>query len=259
MVFNGGSFQPSKPIEEVGAAFPDDLPDTWLKIAEIVCGKSEIDVYMQALLKDLKEIDSGKVELPDSSYSIESLLENISNDLGVTSFGLKPVPARCKTKKKERSFWTKAEHRLFLIGLQKYGKGNWNSISRFVVKTRTSVQIASHAQKYFIRQKALAEKNEKKRVSIYDMSVDDLDTQAAEVLSLTESESISDKVHEISGQQVRPTQSYGSNHSPIGCQLPMQEAPLNYMPLTQFRPELELCPHVKEGIMAITWEGQFRY
>ncbi|KAL4181877.1 hypothetical protein AMTRI_Chr12g239640 [Amborella trichopoda] len=235
MVFNGGSFQPSKPIEEVGAAFPDDLPDTWLKIAEIVCGKSEIDVYMQALLKDLKEVDSG-----------------------VTSFGLKPVPARCKIKKKERSFWTEAEHRLFLIGLQKYGKENWNSISRFVVKTRTSVQIASHAQKYFIRQKAL-EKNEKKRVSIYDMSVDDLDTQAAEVLSLTESESVSYKVHEISGQQVGPTQSYGPNHSPMGCQLPMQEAPLNYMPLTQFRPDLELFPHVKEDIMAITWEGQFRY
>ncbi|KAL4181874.1 hypothetical protein AMTRI_Chr12g239630 [Amborella trichopoda] len=219
MVFNGGSFQPSKPIEEVGAAFPDDLPDTWLKIAEMVCGKSEMDVYMQAVLKDLKEIDSGKVELPDASYSIEFC-------------GLKPVnlwiqnPALCNFLQ------------LFLIGLQKYGKGNWNSISKFVVKTRTSVQIASHAQKYFIRQKALAEKNEKKRVSIYDMSVDDLDTQAAEVLSLTESESVSDKVHEISGQQVGPTQSYGPNHSPMGCQLPMQEAPLNYMPLTQFRPEL---------------------
>ncbi|XP_014499363.1 transcription factor MYBS3-like [Vigna radiata var. radiata] len=48
--------------------------------------------------------------------------------------------------------WTEEEHRVFLLGLQKLGKGNWRDISKSFVKTRTPVQVASHAQKYFLRQ-----------------------------------------------------------------------------------------------------------
>ncbi|KAL6274256.1 hypothetical protein ACE6H2_024948 [Prunus campanulata] len=40
---------------------------------------------------------------------------------------------------------------LFLKGLEQYGKGDWRSISRFCVVTRTTTQVASHAQKYFLR------------------------------------------------------------------------------------------------------------
>jgi SHAQKYF class myb-like DNA-binding protein len=40
---------------------------------------------------------------------------------------------------------------LFLNGLKKYGKGDWRSISRNCVVTRTPSQVASHAQKYFLR------------------------------------------------------------------------------------------------------------
>ncbi len=36
----------------------------------------------------------------------------------------------------------------FLTGLKKLGKGRWREISRYYVPTRTSTQIASHAQKY---------------------------------------------------------------------------------------------------------------
>lgn len=43
------------------------------------------------------------------------------------------------------------EFRAFLIGLEKYGKGAWKSISRFCVVSKTPTQVASHAQKYFQR------------------------------------------------------------------------------------------------------------
>ena len=43
--------------------------------------------------------------------------------------------------------WTAEEHRLFLQGLEQHGKG-WKKIAT-LVKTRTMVQIRTHAQKYF--------------------------------------------------------------------------------------------------------------
>ncbi|OMJ73877.1 hypothetical protein SteCoe_27325 [Stentor coeruleus] len=46
--------------------------------------------------------------------------------------------------------WTKAEHRKFLEGLKIHGR-NWKLISD-IIKTRSSTQVRSHAQKYFIRE-----------------------------------------------------------------------------------------------------------
>lgn len=43
--------------------------------------------------------------------------------------------------------WTAEEHRLFLQGLDQHGKG-WKKIAS-LIKTRTVVQIRTHAQKYF--------------------------------------------------------------------------------------------------------------
>ena len=43
--------------------------------------------------------------------------------------------------------WTSEEHSLFLQGLQLYNK-QWKQIAE-LVKTRTVVQIRTHAQKYF--------------------------------------------------------------------------------------------------------------
>ncbi len=43
--------------------------------------------------------------------------------------------------------WTMDEHKLFIVGLKKFGK-NWKKLEGFI-ETRTSSQIRSHAQKYF--------------------------------------------------------------------------------------------------------------
>lgn len=59
---------------------------------------------------------------------------------------------------------------MFLIGLQKLGKGDWRGIARNYVTTRTPTQVASHAQKYFIRQSNSTRR--KRRSSLFDMAPD---------------------------------------------------------------------------------------
>lgn len=66
------------------------------------------------------------------------------------------------------------KNRLFLLGLEKYGKGDWRSISRNFVVTRTPTQVASHAQKYFIRLNSM--NKDRRRTSIHDITnVDTVD------------------------------------------------------------------------------------
>ncbi|KAL9268756.1 Mitogen-activated protein kinase 6-like protein [Drosera capensis] len=43
------------------------------------------------------------------------------------------------------------EHQLFLLGMKMLGIGKWKAISNCFVNTKTPIQIASHAQKYFKR------------------------------------------------------------------------------------------------------------
>lgn len=62
--------------------------------------------------------------------------------------------------------WTEDERRSFLIGLKKMGKGDWNGISKKHVPTRTPTQVASRAQKYFIRMTAT---EKKRRLSLFDI------------------------------------------------------------------------------------------
>ncbi|KAL6780387.1 hypothetical protein ACKKBF_B13350 [Auxenochlorella protothecoides x Auxenochlorella symbiontica] len=47
--------------------------------------------------------------------------------------------------------WSETEHAAFLAGLRQLGKGQWKHISLLYVPSRTPTQVASHAQKHFLR------------------------------------------------------------------------------------------------------------
>ncbi|CAL9195159.1 unnamed protein product, partial [Musa hybrid cultivar] len=67
--------------------------------------------------------------------------------------------------------WTEEEHRTFLAGLEKLGKGDWRGISREFVTSRTPTQVASHAQKYFLRKNNPGKR--KRRSSLFDVVTSD--------------------------------------------------------------------------------------
>ncbi|GAB4852753.1 hypothetical protein Ancab_016962 [Ancistrocladus abbreviatus] len=103
---------------------------------------------------------------PSSSLSSSRLhVDEISDksSIGYLSDGLIVQPQ----ERRKGVPWTEEEHRTFLAGLAKLGKGDWRGISKNFVTTRTPTQVASHAQKYFLRQTSLDKK--KRRSSLFDM------------------------------------------------------------------------------------------
>uniref|UniRef100_A0A5B6ZB00 Putative transcription factor MYB1R1 n=1 Tax=Davidia involucrata TaxID=16924 RepID=A0A5B6ZB00_DAVIN len=82
------------------------------------------------------------------------------------------VPGSSSSRERKKGVpWTEEEHRMFLLGLQKLGKGDWRGIARNYVISRTPTQVASHAQKYFIRQTNMSRR--KRRSSLFDIVADE--------------------------------------------------------------------------------------
>ena len=63
-----------------------------------------------------------------------------------TTAGSLQVPPR---ERVQNGRWSIAEHNAFIAGLAKHGR-NWKAIARHVI-TRTTVQVRTHAQKYFLK------------------------------------------------------------------------------------------------------------
>uniref|UniRef100_A0A0E0MAR0 Uncharacterized protein n=1 Tax=Oryza punctata TaxID=4537 RepID=A0A0E0MAR0_ORYPU len=132
------------------------------------------------------------VRLTDGSIRKSASMGNLSllsSAAGSTSGGASPADApdaadgyasddfvqgsssSASRERKKGVPWTEEEHRRFLLGLQKLGKGDWRGISRNFVVSRTPTQVASHAQKYFIRQSNMTRR--KRRSSLFDMVPDE--------------------------------------------------------------------------------------
>ncbi|KAF6143795.1 hypothetical protein GIB67_016716 [Kingdonia uniflora] len=170
--------------------------DGWEKIASAVPSKTmlELKKHFELLMEDVNAIEAGRVPIPkyigeditnkeqhgfkgssssnnnnnssrSSNYSFGNGFSGISNES--TGQGLRSG-SRSEQERRKGIPWTEEEHRLFLLGLDKFGKGDWRSISRNFVISRTPTQVASHAQKYFIRLTSM--NRDRRRSSIHDIT-----------------------------------------------------------------------------------------
>lgn len=155
--------QENKMFENALAHIDSNTPDRWARIAAMLPGKTVRDVvsHYQYLEDDVNHIEAGLFPFPaySSAPSWESRKRSVAAKLS-------------DQERKKGVPWTEQEHKLFLLGLKKYGKGDWRNISRNFVVTRTPTQVASHAQKYYIRLNSGGK--DKRRASIHDITTQNL-------------------------------------------------------------------------------------
>ena len=105
-----------------------------------------------------KQKKKPKNEVSNNSPN-DSILDNYEIQLNISSEG---------PEKKEVTFqsgkWTDEEHEKFIEGILNYGN-EWKKVQQ-IIKTRSSTQARSHAQKFFLRIKKLM-KNSEDRNNIY--------------------------------------------------------------------------------------------
>ncbi|KAK3020061.1 hypothetical protein RJ639_002776, partial [Escallonia herrerae] len=171
----------------------EDSKEQWDKIASMVPSKTleELKQHYQLLVEDVSAIEEGLISLPKyvgeetsssstkdhhglSSLTTSNKRSSCGYASGFSEFGHESTGhggkggSKSEQERRKGIPWTEEEHRLFLLGLDKFGKGDWRSISRNYVISRTPTQVASHAQKYFIRLNSM--NRDRRRTSIHDIT-----------------------------------------------------------------------------------------
>nr|UNZ81759.1 transcription factor MYB 3 [Rheum palmatum] len=220
------TFEEDKAFENAIATFPEDSEDWWEKIADEVPGKTldEIKQHYDILVEDVKQIDSGRVALPNYSSSSEGDTSqaaedgtgkkggNLGHHASDSNHGSKA--SRSEQERRKGIAWTEDEHRLFLLGLEKYGKGDWRSISRNFVLTRTPTQVASHAQKYFIRLNSM--NKDRRRSSIHDITSVNNGDVAGPITGQTSSSNNNNAAAATGGPSGKPNKAHPTPTGPPG-------------------------------------------
>lgn len=196
----------------------EDSEQQWEKFASMVPNKTidELKQHYHLLLDDVAAIEAGQVPIPNYkgeeasssstkevnlgySGSVDGRRSNCGYSNGFSGTTHDPIGhggkgnSRSEQERRKGIPWTEEEHRLFLLGLDKFGKGDWRSISRNFVISRTPTQVASHAQKYFIRLNSM--NRDRRRSSIHDIT------------SINNGGDVSTHQAPITGQSVNPNPS----------------------------------------------------
>ncbi|GFP87648.1 transcription factor divaricata [Phtheirospermum japonicum] len=218
----------NKKFESALAIFDDKTPNRWFHVAAMIPGKSVYDVMNQyrELVEDVSDIEAGLVPVPgymSSPFTLELAEDHRRFD------ACRKRGSRTHYSDQERKKgvpWTEDEHRRFLLGLQKHGKGDWRNISRNFVISKTPTQVASHAQKYYLRQ--LAGGKDKRRPSIHDITTVDLTNNNARSPTETKHDN---KPNELQGPAVGSTPKALSdwNHGNDGANLMVFDSASHYI------------------------------
>ncbi|XP_017423563.1 transcription factor SRM1-like [Vigna angularis] len=156
--------------------------EEWIKIIKSLNEKNplsvdeilaEVNDQLSKLLANEVSIEPSKLVLPAPIMLLEEISSkddvlNCANHIGKCNNSIVTVP------RKKCKHWTEDEHKLFVLGHAKYQE-KWKEVSKNYVPSKSSTQIASHAQKYFLRQNL--PENKRKRKSIHDITVQDIDAE----------------------------------------------------------------------------------
>ncbi|XP_062198479.1 transcription factor SRM1-like isoform X2 [Phragmites australis] len=168
-------------MEALAKRFPaktmQQLSDQYVEVfAEMLCDDIDDEPSSDDAIIDLNDwykLLEGDTHDSLLGPSVETPLNQPSKLLVVEAEGnqMKMQRSHCKSTDKRRRFWTAEEHRQFLRGVQRLGRGEWKAISRYFVPSKTPVQLASHAQKFFKRMKQNETYDKRQRYSINDVKL----------------------------------------------------------------------------------------